>query len=123
MEIKKGIELKVAQQRREEENKRLTAATEAELKKASALLTEGKPAEAAAKVRKAEDILQNVEDREKYAKLLQDNTDELYESYKVAPKSLSTNIQLYTRDRTAYPLIFPSGAISIIGAITGARKE
>lgn len=122
-EIKKGIELKVAQQRREEENKRLTAATEAELKKASALLTEGKPAEAAAKVRKAEDILQNVEDREKYAKLLQDNTDELYESYKVAPKSLSTNIQLYTRDRTAYPLIFPSGAISIIGAITGHGKS
>lgn len=122
-EIKKGIELKVAQQRREEENKRLTTATEAELKKASALLTEGKPAEAAAKVRKAEDILQNVEDREKYAKLLQDNTDELYESYKVAPKSLSTNIQLYTRDRTAYPLIFPSGAISIIGAITGHGKS
>ena len=122
-EIKKGIELKVAQRRREEENKRLTAATEAELKKASALLTEGKPAEAAAKVRKAEDILQNVEDREKYAKLLQDNTDELYESYKVAPKSLSTNIQLYTRDRTAYPLIFPSGAISIIGAITGHGKS
>ena len=122
-EIKKGIELKVAQRRREEENKRLTAATEAELKKASALLTEGKPAEAAAKVRKAEDILQNVEDREKYAKLLQDNTDELYESYKVAPKSLSTNIQLYTKDRTAYPLIFPSGAISIIGAITGHGKS
>ena len=122
-EIKKGIELKVAQQRREEENKRLTTATEAELKKASALLTEGKPAEAAAKVRKAEDILQNVEDREKYAKLLQDNTDELYESYKVAPKSLSTNIQLYTKDRTAYPLIFPSGAISIIGAITGHGKS
>lgn len=122
-EIKKGIELKVAQQRREEENKRLTVATEAELKKASALLTEGKPTEAAAKVRKAEDILQNVEDREKYAKLLQDNTDELYESYKVAPKSLSTNIQLYTRDRTAYPLIFPSGAISIIGAITGHGKS
>jgi len=122
-EIKKGIELKVAQQRREEENKRLTTATEAELKKASALLTEGKPAEAAAKVRKAEDILQNVEDREKYAKLLQDNTEELYESYKVAPKSLSTNIQLYTRDRTAYPLIFPSGAISIIGAITGHGKS
>ena len=122
-EIKKGIELKVAQRRREEENKRLTAATEAELKKASALLTEGKPAEAAAKVRKAEDILQNVEDREKYAKLLQDNTDELYESYKVAPKSLNTNIQLYTKDRTAYPLIFPSGAISIIGAITGHGKS
>ena len=122
-EIKKGIELKVAQQRREEENKRLTTATEAELKKASALLTEGKPAEAAAKVRKAEDILQNVEDREKYAKLLQDNTDELYESYKVAPKSLSTNIQLYTRDKTVYPLIFPSGAISIIGACTGHGKS
>lgn len=122
-EIKKGIELKVAQRRREEENKRLTAATEAELKKASALLTEGKPAEAAAKVRKAEEILQNVEDREKYAKLLQDNTDELYESYKVAPKSLSTNITLYTRDKTPYPLIFPSGAISIIGACTGHGKS
>ncbi len=122
-EIKKGIALKVAEQRREEENKRLSAATEAELKKASALLTEGKPAEAAAKVRKAEDILQNVEDREKFAKLLQDNTDELYESYKIAPKSLTTNIQLFTRDRTAYPLIFPSGAISIIGAITGHGKS
>ena len=122
-EIKKGIELKVAEQRREEENKRLSAATEAELKKASALLTEGKTAEAAAKVRKAEDILQNVEDREKFAKLLQDNTDELYESYKIAPKSLTTNIQLFTRDRTAYPLIFPSGAISIIGAITGHGKS
>lgn len=122
-EIKKGIALKVAEQRREEENKRLSAATEAELKKASALLTEGKTAEAAAKVRKAEDILQNVEDREKFAKLLQDNTDELYESYKIAPKSLTTNIQLFTRDRTAYPLIFPSGAISIIGAITGHGKS
>ena len=122
-EIKKGIALKVAEQRREEENKRLSAATEAELKKASALLTEGKTAEAAAKVRKAEDILQNVEDREKFAKLLQDNTEELYESYKIAPKSLTTNIQLFTRDRTAYPLIFPSGAISIIGAITGHGKS
>lgn len=122
-EIKKGIELKVEQQRREEENKRLSAATEAELKKASKLLTEGKTAEAAATVRKAEDILQNVEDREKFAKLLQDNTDELYESYKAAPKSLTTNIQLFTKDRTAYPLIFPSGAISIIGAITGHGKS
>ena len=122
-EIRKGIERAVAQQRREEENKRLTAKTEAELKQASTLLAEGKPAEAAAKVRKAEDILQNVEDREKYAKLLQDNTDELYEGYKVAPKSLTTNIQLYTRDKTAYPLIFPSGAISIIGAITGHGKS
>lgn len=122
-EIKKGIALKVEQQRREEENKRLSAATEAELKKASKLLTEGKTAEAAATVRKAEDILQNVEDREKFAKLLQDNTDELYESYKAAPKSLTTNIQLFTKDRTAYPLIFPSGAISIIGAITGHGKS
>ena len=122
-EIKKGIELKVAQQRQEEENKRLRTATDAELKKASTLLSEGKTAEAAAKVRKAEDILQNVEDREKFAKLLQDNTDELYEGYKVAPKSLTTNIQLYTRDKTAYPLIFPSGAISIIGAITGHGKS
>ena len=122
-EIKKGIAEKVAQQRQEEENKRLRAATDAELKKASTLLSEGKTAEAAAKVRKAEDILQNVEDREKFAKLLQDNTDELYESYKVAPKSLTTNIQLYTRDKTAYPLIFPSGAISIIGACTGHGKS
>ena len=122
-EIKKGIELSVEQQRREEENKRLSAATEAELKKASKFLTEGKTAEAAATVRKAEDILQNVEDREKFAKLLQDNTDELYESYKIAPKSLTTNIQLFTRDRTAYPLIFPSGAISIIGACTGHGKS
>ena len=122
-EIKKGIAEKVAQQRQEEENKRLRTATDAELKKASTLLSEGKTAEAAAKVRKAEDILQNVEDREKFAKLLQDNTDELYEGYKVAPKSLTTNIQLYTRDKTAYPLIFPSGAISIIGAITGHGKS
>ena len=122
-EIKKGIELKVAQQRREEENKRLTTATEAELKKASALLTEGKPTEAAAKVRKAEDILQNVEDREKYAKLLQDNTDELYENYKVAQNSLKTNIQLYTRDGMVYPFICPAGGITIIGAITGHGKS
>ena len=125
-EIKKGIEEKVALQRKEEEAKKLREETDREIKKASALLAEGKTLEAAKKVRKAGDILQKAEDREKYALLLQDNTDELWESYRKTPKSLITNIDLYHgkgAERTAYPLTFPSGAISVIGAPTNHGKS
>lgn len=123
-EIRKGIEEKVEQQRKAEENKRLREESDKEFKQASALLAEGKTVEASKRGRKAVEILQMAEDRDKYARLLQDRTEEIYESYKNKPKGLITNFDLYNKaDNSTHELFFPSGAISVIGALTGHGKS
>lgn len=61
-----------------------------------------------------------------FSYLLQDNTEELYNSYKEKTEALGTKFELYHREgnsEVTYSLSFPSGALSIIGAATGNGKS
>ena len=61
-----------------------------------------------------------------FSYLLQDNTEELYNSYKEKTEALGTKFELYHQEgnsEVTYSLSFPSGALSIIGAATGNGKS
>ena len=68
--------------------------------------------------------LKEAEQEDTFASLLKDNTEELWDSYKVASQALKTNISFWNYAvKDYFDFSFPSGAISIIGAQTNHGKS
>ena len=68
--------------------------------------------------------LKEAEQEDTFASLLKDNTEELWDSYKVASQALKTKFSFWNYAvKDYFDFSFPSGAISIIGAQTNHGKS
>ena len=125
-DIEAGIKRKIQQRIEEQEQRRRRELAEESLRKASSLLNSGETKKAEAVTKKALEILNEANKSEEYSFLLEDNTDELWELYKKSLGGIHTHItlkHLEGNDSVEYPLIFPPGAISVIGAQSNHGKS
>lgn len=92
---------------------------------AQTLLEREEIQKASTTLQEATDILSSIEEENKYQTLLEDNTEELWESYKNPQKMFYTRILLQNAnaEQKEVYLAFPSGAISLIGAGTNHGKS
>ncbi len=103
-----------------------------EVKAASALLTDGKEKEATQTLTTITSLLKalgtlNKAGESEFSSLLKDNTEKLWGQYRENQVGLRSNFTLTNKEEgdepIDYDLFFPSGAISIIGAVTGHGKS
>ena len=126
--IQKGIKEKVEQRKLEEDRKRSRNDALASLRSAASLLSGGKGTEALETAETALETLRVSEAEDTIQNSLEDNTDELWESYKSSPKALKTKFELFheegrNNELQPYSLSFPSGAVSVVGAPTNHGKS
>lgn len=80
--------------------------------------------ESIAELKGAVKDLKEAEQEDTFASLLKDNTEELWDSYKVASQALKTKFSFWNYAvKDYFDFSFPSGAISIIGAQTNHGKS
>ena len=117
--IKEKVDIIIAEEQQKKNRKKALEA----LSNAASLLNEGKGVEAIDKAQTALETLRTSEAEEEYRTLLEDNTEELWESYKKSPKALETKFEVYDKEGEKFRISFPSGALSVIGAATGHGKS
>ena len=83
-----------------------------------------KKKESISEIKGAVKDLKEAEQEDTFASLLKDNTEELWDSYKVASQALKTKFSFWNYAvKDYFDFSFPSGAISIIGAQTNHGKS
>lgn len=118
----KDIQDRIEELNRAEALATRTNKTREATQKAEKLARDGKTEEAIQYMEDALQSLNSIGQRERYGSLLNDNIEAIFEGYKVKPKSIETSFELGI-GKDAYRLSLPSGAITIIGGVTGHGKS